>query len=137
MCGLRAWCFLCPVFSRVSIGIITTAITLMAALMSEALTTSKDLVHLSKRYTSLLWARCIGQEADTIRARVNIDETDESPSTEAQDCGRTSIIITPLRKRILFVASAIVGAITLFTRHGHMPMSLSSLFLMVCPGRRK
>ena len=86
----------------------------MAALMSEALTTSKDLVHLSKRYTSLLWARCIGQEADTIRARVNIDETDESPSTEAQDCGRTSIIITPLRKRILFVASAIVGAITLF-----------------------
>ena len=62
MCGLRAWCFLsCPVFSRVSIGIIITSICFMAAMMTEALTTSSSLAHLGTRYLGLLVRRCRGE----------------------------------------------------------------------------
>ena len=99
MAGLRAWCFLsCPVFSRVSIGIIATSIFLVLAMMTEALTTSRDLVHLSQRYASLIWRRMVGLPKD---------------AKEMVEGGKKSNFLAPWKERVLFVTAGAIGAITL------------------------
>jgi hypothetical protein len=114
MCGLRAWCFLsCPVFSRVSIGIITTAIFLMVALMTEALTTSRDLVHLCQRYAFLIWVRCAGRPNNNVNDFEVAEAHRKLSSTNAGGTGRSSNVTVSLKGRILFVAAAVVGVITM------------------------
>lgn len=106
MCGLRAWCFLsCPAFSRVSIGIITTSTFLMAAMMTEALTTSRDLMHLCQRYASLLWRRCMGQPKG--------GGSEEVVAADGNSAKKKNFFTAPWKERVLFVLAGCIGAITL------------------------
>ena len=87
MNGLKAWAFLsCPVFSRSTFLVIGTSVLFMMAMVTEALTSSRDLLHLCQRYFSLLLKRC-----------QRLDEKGNS---------RT------FKQRSLFIASGAMGVVT-------------------------
>ena len=89
MNGLKAWSFLsCPVFARSTSLVILTSVIFMMAMITEALTSSRDLFHLCQRYFGLLFKRC-----------QKFDEKGYSRS---------------MKQRSLFILSAVMGTLTLF-----------------------
>ena len=89
MNGMKAWAFLsCPVFARSTSLVIITSVIFMMAMATEALTSSRDLLHLCRRYFVLLFKRC--------------RKFDEKGSSRS------------MKQRSLFMLSAVMGSITLF-----------------------